>query len=76
MDRKNTQECCDCGKVLTFEDFLEINPNMSIEKANKLWRMPKISKYCVNCFLERPKKPYKNRSRRYSYYKFKKANEL
>ncbi|MEJ2278721.1 MAG: hypothetical protein P8Y70_13385 [Candidatus Lokiarchaeota archaeon] len=67
------QFCCDCGKTIHFEDFLKINPKLTHKQAEKLWELPVISKYCLNCFLNRPEKPYKDRSRRFFCYKFKKG---
>jgi hypothetical protein len=59
----NTQKCCDCGIELSFKDFCRINPSLGEAKAEDLWKLPIIEKYCPECFFNRPEKPFKKKRR-------------
>ena len=62
------KKCVDCGRIITFEDFCRINPFFSLKCANELWNNPLITPYCSKCYFNRPEKPFKLRTRYYSFY--------
>ncbi len=68
MVQVHTRKCGDCGKELTFEEFLRDNPSINEERGRDLFESPIITVYCTGCFLNRPEKPYKT-NRRYYYRK-------
>ncbi|MFX1407437.1 MAG: hypothetical protein ACFFBW_10795, partial [Promethearchaeota archaeon] len=71
MEKLITKQCCDCSRIISFTEFRINNPLLSKEAASDLWENPLIKIYCVECFLNRPEKPYRKRKRFYSYYQFK-----
>lgn len=71
MEKQIIKQCCDCNKPINFAEFQGINPLLSKETASDIWENPLINIYCLECFLNRPEKPYRKRTRFYSYNQFK-----
>ncbi len=71
-----TQNCCDCGKEITFFNFRRNSPSLSIEKVKEIWKTTYISKYCSECFFKRPEKPFKSNKRYYGYSYFRKRGRF
>ena len=65
------KNCIDCGKLITFKRFRNLNPSLSEVSASELWKNPLISVYCQDCFFNRPERPYKKRRRDLSVFHWK-----
>ncbi|MFW9972348.1 MAG: hypothetical protein ACFFDF_19335 [Candidatus Odinarchaeota archaeon] len=65
--------CIDCGKTISFSEFLNDNPSISEERAKGLWKDSMISIFCPNCYFNRPEKPFKVKRSHFNYvYRFRK----
>jgi len=71
MEKQIIKHCCDCNKPINLTAFQRSNPLLSTEAATDLWENPLINIYCIECFLNRPEKPYRKRRKYLSYYQFK-----
>ncbi|MFX0059615.1 MAG: hypothetical protein ACFE85_17565 [Candidatus Hodarchaeota archaeon] len=71
MEKQIIKQCCDCNKSISFAEFLRNNSLLSKEAASDLWKNPLVNIYCIECFLNRPERPYRKRKRFYLYYQNK-----
>jgi len=60
--------CGDCGKLISFSDFLRDNPSISELRAKILWNDSMISIFCPDCYFNRPEKPFKLKKAYFNYY--------
>ncbi|MBD3193876.1 MAG: hypothetical protein GF317_02395 [Candidatus Lokiarchaeota archaeon] len=74
--KPKTQKCCDCGKEITFFDFRRNSPSLSFDQVHEIWKTPHLSKYCSECFFNRPEKPFKPNKRYYGYSYFRKRRRF
>ncbi len=51
--------CEDCGKIISFSDFLRDNPSISKLRAKNLWKDSMISIFCPECYFNLPERPFK-----------------
>jgi hypothetical protein len=63
------KKCTDCGKLISFSEFLRDNPAFMIERAKDLWLDSMISIYCTECYFRRPEKPFKTKNGHFNYYR-------
>ncbi|TFG30175.1 MAG: hypothetical protein EU532_01685 [Promethearchaeota archaeon] len=68
MNNSKDKKCCDCGKEITFQEFCRDNPWLQRREAYELWENPHIATYCLNCFFNRPEKPFRVKKRVKNYY--------
>jgi hypothetical protein len=67
-DSKN-KKCADCGRSISFLEFLRDNPSFSKSRAKQLWKDSIISIFCPDCYFNRPEKPFKTKRGYFKYYK-------
>ena len=66
MDYKN---CIDCKKIISFEEFCRDNPLIAESTAREIWNNELFSIHCLDCFYNRPERPFKiRRGRHRTYY--------
>jgi hypothetical protein len=71
------KKCTDCGKIISFSEFLKDNPAFIINIAKDLWYDSMISIYCPECYFSRPEKPFKTKRGYFNYYRrFRKKTRL
>ena len=70
MKQCRTQEkkCADCNQTLTYEEFCQINPSLSREKAQEYWNDSTILIFCPDCYFKLPEKPFKSKRGYYNYF--------
>ena len=62
-----TKKCTDCGKSISFLQFLRDNPSFSPYRANELWNDSMISIFCPDCYFNRPERPFKTKRGYFTY---------
>jgi len=60
--------CVDCGKLISYSEFLRDNPSISELRAKDLWNDSMITVFCPDCYFNRPEKPFKVKRGYFNYY--------
>jgi len=63
------KKCADCGKSISFLEFLRDNPSFSQVRGEDLWKDSMISKFCPDCYFNSPEKPFKTKRGYFNYNK-------
>jgi hypothetical protein len=71
MSLSGYKNCCDCGMVLSFEQFRQNHPSLSKARLRSLWEDPLINIYCPACYFNRIERPYKRKRRDFQWYQLK-----
>ncbi|MFX0000960.1 MAG: hypothetical protein ACFE9Q_12230 [Candidatus Hodarchaeota archaeon] len=70
MIKENSQnkKCAECGKPISFLEFLRDNPSFSKLIGKEVWNDSMILKFCPNCYFNSPEKPFKVKRGYFNYY--------